>query len=135
MRMIFVNLPVKDVARSKTFFAGLGLGFSFNDEYSDETTACMVIEQNIYVMLMHEDRFKGFLVGEVSDTSKGKEVLTCLSVSSRKEVDDTLAKALELGGKPWLPIMDYGFMYGCSFQDPDGHVWELSYMEPQAPSA
>ncbi|MDQ0321851.1 putative lactoylglutathione lyase [Pararhizobium capsulatum DSM 1112] len=133
MRMIFVNLPIKDVARSKAFFSGLG--FSFNPEYSDESTLCMVVEQNIFVMLMHEDRFKGFLAGEVSDTAKGTEVLTCLSVSSRKEVDDTLARALELGGKSWLPVMDYGFMYGCSFQDPDGHVWELSYMEPQAPSA
>lgn len=133
MRMIFVNLPVKDVARSKAFFAGLG--FSFNPDYSDETTLCMIVEENIFVMLMHEDRFKTFLIGEVSDPSKGTEVLTCLSAGSRKEVDDTLAKALELGGSPWRPVMDYGFMYGCSFRDPDGHVWELAYMEPQAPTA
>ena len=129
MRMIFVNLPVKDLERSKTFFGGLG--FSFNPAFSDENAACMIVEENIFVMLLVEARFKEFLTGEISDTAKGTEVLTCLSAESRAAVDDMLAKALAGGGRPWRPVMDYGFMYGCSFQDPDGHVWELAYMEPQ----
>lgn len=110
MRMIFVNLPVKDVARSKAFFAGLG--FSFNPDFSSDDTLCMIVEENIFVMLMHEARFKEFIIDEISDTSKATEVLTALSAGSRQEVDDTLAKALALGGKAWRPVMDYGFMYG-----------------------
>ncbi len=129
MRMIFVNLPVKDVVRSKAFFGGLG--FTFNPEYSSDDTLCMIIEENIFCMLMNEARFKEFIIRDIADTTKVTEVLTALSASSRAEVDDTLAKALALGGKEWRPVMDYGFMYGCSFQDPDGHVWELAYMEPQ----
>ena len=129
MRMIFVNLPVKDAARSKAFFGGLG--FTFNPDFSSDDTLCMIIEENIFCMLMHETRFKEFIIRDIADTSKVTEVLTALSASSRAEVDDTLAKALALGGKEWRPVMDYGFMYGCSFQDPDGHVWELAYMEPQ----
>jgi predicted lactoylglutathione lyase len=129
MRMIFVNLPVKDIQRSRTFFGGLG--FSFNPDFSSEDTGCMIVEENIFVMLLEEKRFKEFLTGEISDPARGTEVLTCLSAGSRAEVDETLAKALALGAKPWRPVMDYGFMYGCSFQDPDGHVWELAYMEPQ----
>ena len=78
----------------------------------------MIVEENIFVMLMHETRFKEFIIDEISDTSKSTEVLTALSASSRQEVDETLAKALSLGGKEWRPIMDYGFMYGCSFQGP-----------------
>ncbi len=129
MRMIFVNLPVKDVVRSKAFFGGLG--FTFNPEYSSDDTLCVIIEENIFCMLMNEARFKEFIIRDIADTTKVTEVLTALSAGSRAEVDDTLAKALALGGKEWRPIMDYGFMYGCSFQDPDGHVWELAYMEPQ----
>ena len=130
MRMIFVNLPVKDISRSKAFFGGLG--FTFNPDFSSDDTLCMIVEENIFVMLMQEARFKEFIIDEISDTSKVTEVLTALSASSRQEVDETLAKALSLGGKAWRPVMDYGFMYGCSFQDPDGHVWELAYLEPQA---
>lgn len=129
MRMIFVNLPVKDIERSRTFFGGLG--FRFNPDYSSDDTLCMIVEENIFVMLLQEARFKEFITDAISDTSKATEVLTALSAGSRQEVDETLAKALSLGGKEWRPIMDYGFMYGCSFQDPDGHVWELAYMEPR----
>jgi predicted lactoylglutathione lyase len=110
------------------------LGFSFNPDYSSDNTLCMIVEENIFVMLLEEARFKDFIIDEISDTSKTTEVLTCLSASSRAEVDETLAKALASGGKEWRPVMDYGFMYGCSFQDPDGHVWELAYMEQQAAS-
>lgn len=130
MRMIFVNLPVRDIERSRAFFGALG--FSFNPTFSDESAACMIVDDNIFVMLLAEQRFRDFIIDEISDTSKGTEVLTCLSAASRQEVDDLLAKALANGGKPWRPVMDYGFMYGCSFQDPDGHVWELAYMEQPA---
>lgn len=130
MRMIFVNLPVKDVEASKRFF--LALGFTLNPQFSSDDTACVVIEENIIAMLLAESRFKDFITGEISDTSKGKEALICLSASDRAEVDGFLAKALASGGKPWMPAQDHGFMYGVSFQDPDGHVWEVMWMDPAA---
>ncbi|CAA2145525.1 MULTISPECIES: VOC family protein [Methylobacterium] len=130
MRMIFVNLPVKDLEASKTFFGALG--FTFNPAFTDENAACMVVSDRIFVMLLTEARFRDFITGDICDASKATEVLTCLSCESRQEVDDTLAKALAAGAKPWKPNMDYGFMYGCSFQDPDGHVWELMHMDPAA---
>lgn len=130
MRMIFVNLPVKDLEASKTFFAALG--FTFNPAFTDENAACMVVSDSIFVMLLTEARFRDFITGDICDATKATEVLTCLSCESRQEVDDTLAKALAAGAKPWKPKMDYGFLYGCSFQDPDGHVWELMHMDPAA---
>lgn len=126
MRMIFVNLPVKDVAASREFFTRLG--FAFNPDFSDERTLCMVVEENICVMLLQEDRFRDFINGDISDAAKTKEVLTCLSCDSREEADATLAKALAAGASPWKPVMEAGSMYGVSFQDPDGHVWELMHM-------
>lgn len=130
MRNIFVNLPVKDLARSKAFFAALGFGF--NAQFTDDNAACMVVEQNIYVMLLTEPRFKDFITGAIADPGKGTEVLTCLSAENRAAVEETLAKALAAGAKPWKPAMDMGFMYGISFQDLDGHVWEVMWMDPAA---
>jgi len=127
MRMIFVNLPVRDLAATQRFFAALG--FSFNEQFTDDTAACMVVDENIFVMLITHARFRDFITGEISDATKATEVLTALSAGSRSEVDDMLAKALAAGAKPWKPIMDMGFMYGCSFQDLDGHVWEVVYMD------
>ena len=92
----------------------------------------MVVSETIFVRLLTEARFRDFITGEISDATKATEVLTCLSVKSRAEVDAMLAKALAAGAKPWKPIMDYGFMYGCSFQDRDGHVWELMHMDVPA---
>ncbi len=130
MRMIFVNLPVAKLPASKSFFEALG--FSFNPQFSDDKAACMVVEQNIFVMLMEKDRFQDFVTGEISDANKATEVLTCLSADSREQVDQILATALAQGAKPWKPNTDMeGFMYGCSFQDLDGHVWEFAYMTPQ----
>lgn len=126
MRMIFVNLPVEDVTRSKAFFAELG--FEFNPDFSDDSCACMIVEENIYVMLLARERFTDFINDEVSDTSKSTEVITCLSAESRKQVDNTIAEAIAAGGKSWKPVMEEGPMYGGSFQDPDGHVWELVHM-------
>ena len=130
MRMIFVNLPVKSVAASRRFFGALDYGF--NEQFSDENTACMVVDENIFVMLLEHHRFSDFITGEISDATKATEVLTCLSADSRAEIDDVLAKALAAGAKPWKPILDMGPMYGCSFQDLDGHVWEYMYMDMAA---
>jgi uncharacterized protein len=128
-RMIFVNLPVKDLAASRAFFGELG--FSFNPDFTDETAACMVIDDNIYAMLLTESRFRDFINGEIADPAC-TEVLNCLSADSREEIDETVAKALAAGGKPWKPVMDMGSMYAPSFQGLDGHVWELMYMEQAA---
>lgn len=133
MRMIFVNLPVKNLVKSKEFFSALG--FSYNPDFTTDDSACLIVEENIYVMLLSEPYFRQFIVGDISDTAKGKEVLTCLSAGSRAEVDDYLAKALAAGGKPWKPILEMGPMYGCSFQDLDGHVWEIMYMDMGAAAA
>lgn len=128
MRMIFVNLPVKDLEASRRFYAGLG--FVQNPQFSDDTAISMVIEDNIVAMLLTEEKFRSFITGDIADTSKGKEALICLSAESRVEVDGFLAKALANGGKPWMPAQDHGVMYGVSFQDPDGHVWEVMWMDP-----
>lgn len=127
MRTVFINLPVSDVKRSVQFFDQLG--FEFNADFSDDKTSCMIVEQNIFVMLIEEDRFKDFINGDVADAAKVKEVLTCLSADSKEQVDETVARAVAAGGKPWKPVVEEGPMYGGSFQDPDGHVWELMYME------
>lgn len=130
MRMIFVNLPIKDLAVSRAFFSALG--YSFNEDFSDDTAACMVIADNIFAMLLTHEKFKSFINGEMADAHKVTEVLTALSCDSRQEVDDILEKALKAGAKPWKPVMDLGFMYSCSFQDLDGHVWEYVFMEQAA---
>jgi predicted lactoylglutathione lyase len=130
MRMIFVNLPVKDAQVSRRFFGALG--FTFNEQFSNENTASCVIEENIVVMLLEHARFRDFITGEISDPSKGVEVLTCLSAGSRAEVEEMVGKALAAGGSAWMPPQDHGFMYGHSFRDPDGHVWEIMWMDPAA---
>lgn len=127
MRMIFVNLPVKNLEASKGFFTELG--FVFNADYSDLNAACMVVEENIFVMLLTEDRFKDFINDEIADARSTTETINCLSVDSKEELDATIAKAIAAGGRPWKPAMNEGPMHGGSFQDLDGHVWELLYME------
>ncbi len=131
MRMIFVNLPVTDLERAKAFYAGLG--FVNNPQFTDETAAAMVIEENIVVMLLTRAKFAEFVAGEVGDPSKATSVLNAISAGSREEVDELLAKALASGGKPWKPAQDHGFMYGTSFTDPDGNVWEAMWMDPSVP--
>jgi predicted lactoylglutathione lyase len=129
MRMIFVNLPVKDLEASKGFFGELG--FEFNPEFTGDDAACMIVDENIFVMLLTEERFRDFINDEVADTTQATEVLNCLSAESRQEVDELVEKAIAAGGKPWKPNMDEGPMYGGSFQDLDGHVWEVLHMEQQ----
>ncbi len=128
MRMIFVNLPVRDLARSTAFFTALG--FAVNPRFSDESATCLVVDRNVFVMLLVEERFRDFVTGEVADAHSATEVITGLSADSREHVDETVARALAAGGKPWRPVVEEGPMYGGSFQDLDGHVWELLHMSP-----
>lgn len=130
MRMIFVNLPSKDLAASRRFYEGLG--FSINPQFTGEDSVAVVVEENIVLMLLSEKHFRNFITGEIADTSKGKEALICFSAQDRAEVESYLQKALANGGSPWMPAQDYGFMYGVSFQDPDGHVLEVMWMDPQS---
>ena len=133
MRQIFVNLPVKDLAKSKDFFAGLG--FTFDPKFTDDKAACLVIEKDhIYAMLITEPFFKTFIPSRtIADAKKSTEVLVALSCSSDQEVKDLVAKAATSGGKPAREPKDHGFMYEHAFEDPDGHIWELLHMrgEPQ----
>ena len=129
-RKIFVNLPVKDLDKSKAFFGSLG--FSFNPQFTDETAACMVVSEDIYAMLLTHEKFKQFAPNPIGDATRSTEVLVCLSCEGRGEVDDLVGRAVAAGGRTFSPPMDYGFMYGRSFQDPDGHVWELMWMDPAA---
>ena len=125
--MIFVNLPVTDLPASQAFFSELG--FSFSPAFSDESCACMVVDRNIFVMLLARAKFGEFINGDISDaTTRGTEVLTCLTADSREQVDETLARAIAAGGRPLRPVVEDGPMYGASFQDLDGHVWELVHM-------
>jgi predicted lactoylglutathione lyase len=126
MRMIFVSLPVSDLKAARSFFTKLG--FEFNDEFSDDQCACMVVDQNIFVMLLVKERFSDFINDEISDATKATEVITCLSADSRQHVDDMVAAALAAGGTPWKPAFEDGPMYAGSFQDLDGHVWELMHL-------
>jgi predicted lactoylglutathione lyase len=128
VRMIFVNLPVTDLERAKAFYAALG--FTNNPQFTDETAAAMVVEENIVVMLLTREKFAGFVAGQVGDPAQATSVLNALSSSSREEVDELFAKAIAAGGKPWLPAQDHGVMYGTSFTDPDGNVWETMWMDP-----
>ncbi|MEV6396727.1 VOC family protein [Streptomyces sp. NPDC051907] len=129
-QMIFVNLPVNDLATTKAFWAALG--YSFNEQFSDETTACLVISDTIYAMLITEPRFKDFTKQEIADASKTTEVILCLSADSREGVDSLADLALASGGSPAMDAQDYGFMYGRSFMDPDDHHWEVMWMDVEA---
>ena len=129
MRSLFINLPVADTAASKAFYAALG--FPHNPEFSDDATTCIVISEHLFVMAMERSRFQGFIEGEIAPAGT-VEVLNALSCDSREEVDQLVTKALDAGGHPWKPTNDLGYMYGGSFQDPDGHVWEVVWMDPAA---
>ncbi len=129
-RKIFVNLPVADLERSKSFFGGLG--FSFNRQFTDDKAACMVVSGEAYVMLLAEAFFRTFTKKEPCDTRTHSEGMFALSCASRAEVDELVQKALAAGGSRAMDPVDHGFMYGWSFYDPDGHHWEVMYMDPKA---
>ena len=129
-RKLFVNLPVRDLKKSMHFFRDLG--FAFNAQFTDETAACMVISEDIYVMLLTENKFKTFTPKPIADATRNTEVLVCLSATSRDEVNHLVRKAVAAGGSTYKEPQDHGFMYGHGFQDLDGHIWELAFMEPSA---
>jgi len=134
-RMIFLNLPVKDIEVATSFYTALGFGV--NEMFSDAQTTSIVISDTIVVMLLAENRFKDFVNGEVGNPQDATSAIYCLSAESPREVDELVAKALAAGGKPWKDLMQDGPMYGHSFADPDGHVWEVLHMDmsqlPPAP--
>jgi len=127
---IFVNLPVKDLKKSIEFFTKLD--FTFNAQFTDETATCMMVGEDIFVMLLTHDKFKTFTPKAICDTTQSTEVLVCLSAESRDNVNAMVGKAVAAGGTTYNAPQDHGFMYGHGFQDLDGHIWELFYMEPSA---
>lgn len=132
-KQIFVNLAVNDLPKSRPFFESLG--FSFNPQFSNDQGACLVIGDNIFAMLLVKDFFKTFTSKPLADPRKSSEVLLCLACESRAEVDTLVAKALAAGGTAPRAPQDHGFMYGHGFEDLDGHIWELVYMNPNAAGA
>ncbi len=132
-RLIFVNLPVADLAASRAFFGALG--FSFDEKFTDDSCACMVVSEQAYVMLLDRARFADFTGKPVADARTSTEAILCLSAASREEVDSLADTALGAGASPANDPMDHGFMYGRSFNDPDGHLWEVMWMSQEAVEA
>ena len=126
-KQIFINLPVKDLKKSITFFKKLG--FKFNPQFTDDKAACMIIGENIYSMLLLEKFFKSFTKKRVADAKKTTEVLIAIDVKSRKDVDRMIKKVVAAGGSLYNKPQDHGWMYGHSFADLDGHQWEVLYMD------
>ena len=133
-KMIFVNLPVGDLPHATAFYRSIGA--EKNEQFSDETASCMVFSEAIYVMLLTHDKFRQFTPKTIADAKLSSEVLICISADSRAAVDGMVGKAQAAGGviDPG-PKQDYGFMYGRSFEDPDGHIWEVMWMDVAAASA
>jgi predicted lactoylglutathione lyase len=130
-KLIFVNLPVVDLPGATAFYEAVGA--VKNPQFSDGTASCMVFSETISVMLLTHDKFRMFATKPIADAKATTEVLLCLSADSRDEVDATVAKAVAAGGRADPgPVQDYGFMYGRSYEDPDGHIWELMWMDMAA---
>jgi uncharacterized protein len=125
---IFINLPVKQLDKSMAFYKAIG--FENNPQFTDETAACMVVSEHIYVMLLTHNKFKQFTPKAIGDATQSSEVLNCLSRESRAEVDAMVKSAVGAGGSTFADPQDHGFMYHHSFQDPDGHIWEVMWMDP-----
>jgi hypothetical protein len=129
-RKIFVNLAVEDLDTSVEFFTKLG--FTFDPRFTDESATCMIVSDEAFVMLLAESRFKDFTKKQLADPTTSTEAILAFSAESRAQVDELADKALESGGSPANDPMDHGFMYGRSFDDPDGHLWEVMWMDPSA---
>ena len=129
-RMLIPNLAVKDLDRSVAFFTGLG--FTFDERFTDDTATAMIVNEQATVMLLTESKFAEFTTRPLADPTKQTESIIALSAESREDVDAFADKALELGGATAKEPMDFGFMYGRSFHDPDGHHWEIFWMDPAA---
>lgn len=132
-RLLFLNVPVADVAASRAFFAELGFGF--DEKFSDATCACMEVSDKAWVMLLARERFGEFCFRPVGDPTADTQALICVSADSREAVDAFADRALAAGGSPAKPPMDMGFMYGRSFADLDGHHWEVMWMSAEAVEA
>ena len=129
-RKIFVNLAVRDLPKSMNFFRALG--FDFNPRFTDDSAACMIINDDAFVMLLSEPFFRTFTKRELCDTTKQTEGLFALSCTSRGAVDEMVKKAVTAGGRHAMDPQDHGFMYGWSFYDLDGHHWEVVWMDKKA---
>lgn len=127
---IFVNLPVKDLDLSVEFFTQLG--FQFNPQFTNENATCMIVGEDIFVMLLLEKFFKTFTIKEIGDAKKTTEVILSLSAENREIVDEMFDKALKAGGRTSIEPQDHGWMYVRGFQDLDGHLWEIVYMDISA---
>jgi predicted lactoylglutathione lyase len=129
--MIFVNLPVSDLRKARSFVEALG---AVNEpKFTDDTAACMTLSESIHIMLLTHGKFKQFTPKPITDAKAGSEVLLCLSADSRESVDSTIERAIANGGTADpAPKQDYGVMYGRSVADPDGHIWEIMWMDPAA---
>jgi len=127
---IFVNLPVNDLNDTVDFFTKLG--FAFNPQFTDENATCMIVNNDIFVMLLVEKFFKTFTKKEICDTTKDTEVIVALSTESREKVDQMINNVIEAGGKEHRKPQDHGWMYGRSFEDINGHLWEVIYMDKNA---
>ena len=132
-RLIFVNLPVADLPAAKAFYEAIGA--TNNPTFTDETAACMVLSDVIHVMLLTHDKFAQFTPKRIADAKETSEVLICISADSRAAVDEMTDKALAAGGREPREKQDYGFMYGRSFEDLDGHIWEPMWMDVEAATA
>lgn len=133
-KLIFINLPVTDLKRSMAFYSAIGA--ANNPQFTDETAACMVVSDAIHVMLLTHDKWRQFTSKPIVDAHANAQVLLCLSADSRGEVDAYVEQARAAGGKgDPTPTQDFGFMFGRSFEDPDGHIWEVMWMDMTAASA
>lgn len=130
-KLVFINLPVTDLDRSIAFYKAVGAEQNLN--FSDDTAACMVLSETIHVMLLTHDKWRQFTSKDIPDARRSAQVLLCLSEESREAVDGRVATAAAAGGvEDPTPLQDYGFMYGRSYEDPDGHIWEVMWMDPAA---
>lgn len=129
-RQIYINLPVKDLQRSMTFYSRLG--FTFNSRFTDEKAACMIVGENIFVMLLLEEFFRTFTRKGIADAHATTEAILAISADSRQAVDEMVDRAIDAGGSSLLPAQDHGWMYGRGFADVDGHMWETLYMDASA---
>jgi len=133
-KLIFVNLPVADLARADAFYQAVGA--TKNPQFSDQTASCMVLSETIHVMLLTHDKFRTFTPKAIADARATTEVLIALSAETKPEVDRLVETAVAAGGKADPgPVQDHGFMYGRSFEDPDGHIWEIFWMDMDAAKA
>jgi len=130
---IFINLPVENVERARAFY--LGLGFVLNEQFSNDQAACVIVEENILVMLLAKPFFATFTDKPVANAHQSTEVLNCIGCESREQVDQLVKLAQQQGGKAHREAKDLGVMYGHGFEDPDGHIWELVHMSAQQDGA